>query len=334
MEDRKTTNRSGSWLGRLGGGLIGVIGVAAWRGRSRARKRRMKLAGRRVLIAGGSRGLGLALAKEFSRRGARVGILARSPDELARAQEGDPALRTYSCDLTLREETRRTVAQAAQELGGLDVLVNCAGVIQVGAFESMNERDFATLGLLRPGARIVNITSIGGTVAVPHLLPYCASKFAVVGFSLGLRTELLKSGIRVVTIVPWLMRTGSFIHAFFKGQREREFRLFSLAAVLPITAMSAERTARRIVGACEEGRAFRVIGLQARIARLGYAVFPGLASGFLGAVNRALPGYAGERSRPALPGTAHRGWRLRNRAGRRLNEVPPATSLDPKAHLR
>src|ERR687891_1372920 len=91
--------------------------------------------------------------------------------------------------------------------------------------------------------RIVNIASIGGKVAVPHLLPYVASKFALVGLSEGMRAELLKDGIYVTTVSPGLMRTGSHLNAFFKGQHKKEYALFSIANALPLFSTSSKRAA-------------------------------------------------------------------------------------------
>src|SRR5204863_5194639 len=119
---------------------------------------------------------------------------------------------------------------------------------------------FTTLSVLpamrRQGeGRIVNISSIGGKIAVPHLLPYDASKFALTGFSEGLRAELLKDGIYVTTVCPGLMRTGSPRNADFKGQHEAEYAWFSIGDSLPGMSMSAEAAAERIVTAFRQGEA-------------------------------------------------------------------------------
>jgi short-subunit dehydrogenase len=95
--------------------------------------------------------------------------------------------------------------------------------------------------------RIVTITSLGGKIAVPHLVPYCAAKFAAVGFSEGLRAELGRDPVTVTTVVPGLMRTGSHVQALFTGQADKEFTWFSLGASLPLVSMDAERAARQIV---------------------------------------------------------------------------------------
>src|SRR5262249_29078614 len=143
--------------------------------------------------------------------------------------------------------------------------VNNAGIIQVGPMETMTLADYqeamrvhywgplyTALAVLpqmkqRRAGRIVNITSIGGKVAVPHLLPYVGSKFALVGLSEGLRAELMKDGILVTTVVPGLMRTGSPRNAFFKGQNEAEYAWFKIGDSIPVLTTSAERAARRIV---------------------------------------------------------------------------------------
>src|SRR6185503_4123757 len=113
----------------------------------------------------------------------------------------------------------------------------------------------------RREGRIVNITSIGGKISVPHLLPYSASKFALVGLSEGLRAELAKDGIVVTTICPGLMRTGSPRNATFKGQHRAEYAWFSIGDSLPVTAMSADRAARQILTACKRGEAEVVLSV-------------------------------------------------------------------------
>src|SRR5439155_20746967 len=115
----------------------------------------------------------------------------------------------------------------------------------------------------RGGGRIVNITSIGGKISVPHLLPYCASKFALVGLSEGLHAELKRLGITVTTVVPGLMRTGSPRNADFKGQHRAEFTWFNISDTLPVISMSAEAAARQIICACKRGDAEVILSLPA-----------------------------------------------------------------------
>ncbi len=202
---------------------------------------------------------------------------------------------------------REMVAAACAHFGGIDVLVNNAGIIMVGPLESqtldsfheaMNVNFFgalhATLAVLpqmleRGEGAIVNIGSIGGKVAFPHLLPYVASKFAITGWSQGLRAELAGKGIRVTTVSPGIMRTGSHIQARFTGNQEQEYRWFGTAATLPGTATDATSAARKIVRALAAGSAEISIGLQAIIAARLSNVAPELTATLLSLANASLP---------------------------------------------
>lgn len=273
-----------------------------------------------VLITGGSRGLGLVMAREFACEGARLVICARDEDELERARaelEGRGAEVTiHRCDVTSRTDVIEMVGAIESQLGGIDVLVNNAGVIQMGPIEVMTHADFEqamnshfwsplnTMMAVLPGmrrkksGRIVNISSIGGKVSVPHLVPYCASKFALTGLSRGMRTELLKHGIVVTTVCPGLMRTGSPRNAGFKGRHREEYAWFSISDALPLLSVSAERAAREIVSACRRGRAELVISVPAKLAVLFDTLMPELTANLLALANKLLlpePGGIGER---------------------------------------
>ena len=264
-----------------------------------------------VLITGGSRGLGLVMAREFAREGSRLVLCARDEQELDQARLDLEKLGTEvmiaRCDVTNRQDVMTMVADINSRFGGIDVLVNNAGVIQVGPLEVMTHEDFElamqahfwgplnTIMAALPGmrqrrtGRIVNITSIGGKVSVPHLVPYSASKFALVGLSKGLRAELMKDGIKVTTVVPGLMRTGSPRNADFKGKHEFEYAWFSISDALPLLTVSAENAARQVVRACKRGEAELVISVPAKIAVLFEALFPEAMSQMLALANRFLP---------------------------------------------
>lgn len=273
-----------------------------------------------VLVTGGSRGLGLVLAREFAANGARVGICARDEQELEQAS-GDLKGRgaevlAVKCDVTNMPEVENMVNRIRERFGKIDVLVNNAGTIQVGPLEVMNREDFehtmrahfwgplnTILAVLpemreRRDGRIVNISSIGGKIAVPHLVPYSASKFALVGLSKGLNAELRKDGIVVTTVCPGLMRTGSPRNANFKGKHREEYAWFSISDSLPVTSIKAERAARQIVDACKHGRAELIISMQAKIAVTFDALFPEASAEMMALVNRLLPepGGIGDRS--------------------------------------
>jgi short-subunit dehydrogenase len=141
----------------------------------------------------------------------------------------------------------------------------------------------------RRDGRIVNIASIGGKISMPHLVPYNASKFALVGLSEGLRAELAKDGVLVTTVCPGLMRTGSPRQAYFKGQHRAEYAWFSISDSLPFVSMSAEQAARQIITACKRGNAEVVLSVPAKLAVTLHDLFPGLAAQILGVINRLLP---------------------------------------------
>ncbi|HWB33160.1 MAG TPA: SDR family oxidoreductase [Acidobacteriaceae bacterium] len=250
-----------------------------------------------VLITGGSRGLGLAIASRFAQKPVRLVLASRNRGELERAQGELIAQHPHlapgnfylvAADLADPSECDRLVREAIAHFGRIDVLVNNAGIMEVGpaelqsadAFErAMRVNFFAALyttwaalpHLLTqaplPGwsrrASIVNIASIGGKVAVPHMLPYTASKFALVGFSEGLHAELRHKGIRVTTVCPGLMRTGGEAHVKFLGNVEAEQRWFRFAANMPIISVSARHAACRIYSAVASGRTEITISPQA-----------------------------------------------------------------------
>lgn len=316
--------RPGGW------GVLGAATAAGLALKALEWRNRVSLAGRTVVITGGSRGLGLVLARQFVAKSARVALLARNRGELRRAESelagrGGPVM-TARCDVSDRKEVRQAVRQVASHFGGIDVLINNAGIIQVGPLEQMGPGDFEramathffgplnlTLEVLpymrrAGGGRIVNISSIGGKVAVPHMAPYVASKFALTGLSDALRSELRRENIYVTTVLPGPMRTGSPPNAQFKGRHHEEYAWFAITDSLPILATGAERAARRIVRACRSGSPRLVLGFPTVVAILLNELFPG-ASGWLAAeVNRLLP-----RPGPGHSRKTWSGWQSRSR---------------------
>ena len=288
----------------------------------RARKR-FTYAGRVVIITGGSRGLGFLMAGELRKQGARVVLLARNREELMRAKErlgGGNNVLTIVCDVGVRADVRQAVEIMMQYFGRVDVLINNAGVIQVGPLEHMRYGDFhqamnvhfwgalhcteAVLPYMRQrrDGRIVNIASIGGLLAVPHLAPYAASKFALVGYSDAVRAEVAKSGIRVTTVCPGLMRTGSAVNALMKGNHEAEFAWFAALSSLPLVSIDARRAARRIIEAARRGIPQLTITPQARIAAILDRIMPNTFARAMMLAARVLPGPAGESGNYAWPG--------------------------------
>ena len=303
MASNQETNTVGVLAGAVGGFLLARLLLR--------KSSEYDFANKTVLITGGSRGLGLVLAREFSRERARVVICARDERELARAkfdlQNRGAEVLALRCDVTNNAEVERMVAEIHDRFGSIDVLINNAGVIQVGPVEVMTRDDFdqamrthfwGPLNMImavlpemrrRKEGRIVNISSIGGKISVPHLVPYNASKFALVGLSEGLRAELMKDHIAVTTVCPGLMRTGSPRNAEFKGRHRDEYAWFSISDALPLTSISAERAARQIIAAAKRGQAELVISVQAKVAVLFKSIFPELTADFLGTINKLLP---------------------------------------------
>jgi NAD(P)-dependent dehydrogenase (short-subunit alcohol dehydrogenase family) len=290
-----------------------VVG-AGWR---LARRRRWSLAGRTVIVTGGARGLGLALAREFGAAGARLVLLARTESELIRAQQDlrnrGVSTDVYTCDVASPVAVTGTIERIARDIGRIDVLVNNAGVIQMMPFEHATDADFkasldthfwgplhlvrACLPRMPADGRIVNISSIGGRVAVPHLLPYSVGKFALSALSDGLQAELAKRGIRVTTVTPNLMRTGSHRNVVVRGQHRAEAQWFAVAGATSLTSMQVQRAARQIVAACSAGRPRLTPGWQARTLELANVLVPNAVARIMAAVaGKALPGASSDGS--------------------------------------
>ena len=315
-------------------GLAAGLGAAVVAVRLSRARLAISFEGRVVVITGGSRGLGLVMARMLVDEGARVVLLARDTDELERArveleERGRGEVMTLRCDVRRRAEVRAAIDIVLDRWRAVDVLINNAGVIQVGPLEHMDHEDFENamathfwgpLHLIlevtpvmrhRRFGRIVNIASIGGKMAVPHLAPYSASKFALTGLSDAIRAELDQYGIRVTTVAPGLMRTGSPVNAQFKGQHEAEYAWFKVSSSLPGVTISAERAARKILNACRYGDPSLTITAQARAAAAANVLAPASMARAMMLVTRLLPagtGLEGNVVKRGLQNEAKTGW--------------------------
>jgi short-subunit dehydrogenase len=253
---------------------------------------------RSVVITGGSRGLGMAIAEQFLSEGSNVTLLARDEAELGRAQSmlqkrtgRTPSI--VACDMTMAADVESALTEAEASYGPIDILINNAGTIVVGPFASMDSADFSALLQLQlhavvnvtqnlakrwkeSGGRIANICSIGGKIAVPHMSTYCAAKFALAGLSQTLATELKRDRIIVTTVFPGLMRTGSPIQAVIKGDHESEYAWFALGDTVPGLSVSAEYAAKRILEAIRNGDNELVFPSTMKLAALAQSQFPEL----------------------------------------------------------
>jgi NAD(P)-dependent dehydrogenase (short-subunit alcohol dehydrogenase family) len=327
--------------------------LAGWAAlRLLAGARRYEFTDKTVLVTGGSRGLGLVLAKHLAAEGARVAICGRDSEALERARSTLEAIGTevfaLPVDVADREAVRSLVQKVVERFGPVDVLVNNAGVIEVGPAETMTLRDYEeamavnlwgvvhpTLAVLpamreRRRGRIVNITSIGGRLGVPHLVPYSASKFAALGFSQGLRAEERRHGVIVTSVVPGLMRTGSPRNATFRGQHRAEYAWFSVADSLPGITIDVEEAARRILEGVRRGDAEVRFPLLTGLAVIAAAAAPNLTASALELASRLLPdapaGRRGRRPGRESQSAASPSWltRLGDEAARRYNQIAPS----------
>ncbi|HEX5215193.1 MAG TPA: SDR family oxidoreductase [Vicinamibacterales bacterium] len=335
---------------------FGIAAVAALGATLARRSRAGSFRDQVVLITGGARGLGLAMARELAPEHPRLVLMSRTIAELDRAAADLTArgasVRVIVADVRDRRRMSDAIESIVRRHGRLDVLINNAGVIQAMPFEHAQVEDFedslathfwgplfairAALPIMRRqgGGRIVNIASIGGRIGVPHLSPYCAGKFALVGLSEALHAEVAKDNIAVTTVTPGLMRTGSHRNVVVRGQRRREARWFGLASATPISSMSASRAARQIVAAIRANRARVTPGIQARAGELADALAPELVAAAMTMVaNAVLPGPTevdGDRGQKSR--AIDLGWvesLLPSGAERRFNQPAAAGGMMP-----
>jgi NAD(P)-dependent dehydrogenase (short-subunit alcohol dehydrogenase family) len=275
------------------------------------------------------------MAREFGRHGARITLAARDEAELERARQ-DLASRGIDataivCDVGNREDAEELIRETVARAGRVDVLINNAGVIKVGPLDHMQRGDFeeamavhfwgplhtmlaAIPEMRQHGGRIVNVSSIGGKIGVPHLTPYCASKFALTGLSDSVRGELARDGIYVTTVCPGMMRTGSPFNAWFKGRHREEFAWFAVSDSIPVASIDGRQAAAQVVDACRHGDAELVITWPAKLAVVANAVMPESVALVMDWANRMLPGPtdasgdrprgSGEQRAPALGNAA------------------------------
>jgi len=266
-----------------------------------------------VYITGGSRGLGLSIAWNLLEKGAKVTLVARDLEELERGKEillkDFPQGEIYLsvCDITESKNLHFSIDEAIQNMGGLDLLVNNAGAILVGPIETMKMEDFEAQIKLhlyaaidatqyvskhfdtRGGGRILNICSMGGKIAVPHMLPYDVSKFALAGFSQGAASELALRNIIVTTAYPAVMRTGSPIQAVFKGDHQKEFAWFEAFDNMPVLSMSADTAAKKVLKAVADARTEIILSFPARLRMMVGAMLPEATNALMGLAAKLLP---------------------------------------------
>ncbi|WP_157947711.1 SDR family NAD(P)-dependent oxidoreductase [Abditibacterium utsteinense] len=276
----------------------------------RARKA-LDFRGRVVVISGGSRGLGLNLARQLARGGAKLALIARDAAELELARQEIAALGApcfvVAADICDESAAKSAIDSIAVHYGAIDGLINNAGVMQIGPLQHMNDADFraamelhfwapwwlcraATPHLKASGnGRIVNIASVGGRIAAPHMAPYIASKFALVGLSDAMRNELGTQKILVTTVCPGPMRTGSHVQIGFKGQRKSEYRILKFLLAMPGGAIEVDAAAKIILDAMRHGDPHVTFPFPIHLAALSCAIFPNLAGSLIRFITQFAP---------------------------------------------
>jgi short-subunit dehydrogenase len=250
------------------------------------------LQGRRILITGASSGIGKCLAGQLTKTGARLALAARSEDKLRDlAGSLGTAVAVIPADVTREEDRRRVLEQALTHLGGLDVLINNAGVASWAHFADSSEavlrqimevNFFAPAELIRLAIPIlvrgnqpavVNVASMCGRRAMPAWSEYSASKYALCGLTEALRGELSRFDIDVLLIVPGLTRSDFSKHLLLaQGRMKIDFD----------RGMPPERVAAGIVAGLRRNTTEKVIGGDARWLLLFNKFFPRLTDWLLG----------------------------------------------------
>ena len=251
---------------------------------------RRDIAGARILITGASQGIGKSMAELAAQRGAKVLAAARSVELLTELQEQvrkeGKTLEIVQADVTSAADREKMVAAAQQHFGGLDVLVNNAGIGATGHFcdadadrmrkifevnfFGLTETTRAFLPMLKAGNKpaIVNISSIAGKRGIPARSDYSASKFAVEGFSEALRPELAKDGIDVIVVCPGLTQTN-----FSKNMLEQKAQV----KFDHLRGMTSEEVAAATLTAIERGSRQVTLTLQGKLLVFVSRFLPRLA---------------------------------------------------------
>jgi len=299
--------------------LMLAAGAVAGANLVRATLRRRRVRGKLAVVTGGSRGLGLRIAARLGQRGATVAICARDGAELERAARKLAAegvvVSTYVVDVTDAAAVRHTMAQIDRDLGAIDLVVNNAGILHIGPATAMTHDDLraametnfwgavhvadAVLPsmIARGDGHLVNIGSIGGITQIPWMLPYSASKAAIVGWSKGLHHDLAREGVAVTTVAPWVMRTGGPVNATFKGSARRgAFLALALADITPGLAIGADAAARTIVRGIEARRSMVFVGLRTRAIAALEAMMPNVVGASFALLAAALPSSKGDQT--------------------------------------
>lgn len=261
----------------------------------------MELSNRVAIVTGASEGIGQALARLLASEGAQVALAARSEAKLKAlaAELGEERALAVPTDVIQSAHRQRLVAKTVERFGGLDLLVNNAGI---GMYALVEETDWqhlremwevnffgavaltlAALPHLRArGGVVVNISSIAGKIPLPYMASYCATKSALNAFSDGLRMELARTGVRVLTVSPGSVRT-RFREAAYRDSKN----LPAMFEQRTPRGIAADEVAQMTLRALRRRRREVVIPWRLRLAAAVRALFPGLTERLLREMVRA-----------------------------------------------
>ncbi len=198
----------------------------------------MEFDGKVAIVTGATSGIGMATAFRFAEQGARVAAVGRKKEILSKVQRQN--IRTYSVDLTNEKETSTFAGRALEDFGGVDILVNAAGIIANGTIENTSLADYDLMmninvrsvfqltqlvlpSIIERKGNIVNVSSVTGLRAFPNVFAYCVSKAAVDQLTRCAALELAPKGVRVNAVNPGVVRTNLHLNS---GMNEDNYAAF------------------------------------------------------------------------------------------------------------
>jgi NAD(P)-dependent dehydrogenase (short-subunit alcohol dehydrogenase family) len=198
----------------------------------------MEFDGKNVIVTGATSGIGMATARKFAADGARVAATGRNARMLASVESKN--IRTYQADLSSEKATEAFASAVLKDFGGIDVLVNAAGIISMGTIENTSLADYDSMmninvrsvfhltqlllpSLIERKGNIVNLSSVTGTRAFPGVLAYCVSKAAIDQLTHCAALELAPKGVRVNAVNPGVVRTNLHLNSGMSAEAYEAF---------------------------------------------------------------------------------------------------------------
>ena len=251
-----------------------------------------------VLITGASSGIGKQTAIEFAKLGSSIILVARRKNKLEQVENELKQFNVNTlvcvCDVSKKDQVDELSKIVLQKFDSIDILVNNAGFaiyglvsdLSINEIESQMEtnyfgmiycvKNFLPLMLKKKSGHIVNVASVGASFSVPGVSSYCATKFAMLGFSEGLKHELYGTGVGLTVVSPIMVRTPLFEHPSFTN-----FSKFSTGV-----SLSSETVAKTIIKASNSSRLEIVVPSVARAAIWFKQTFPFLINPIIGRIFR------------------------------------------------